>query len=57
MIPLVGVPKSIAEYLEQYRKLFKRKKGLARMYAHQAETGKTSILNDLTTHLDQEDLD
>ena len=28
MIPLVGVPKSIAEYLEQYRELFKRKKGL-----------------------------
>lgn len=27
MIPLVGVPKSIAEYLEQYRGLFKRKKG------------------------------
>jgi hypothetical protein len=27
MIPLVGVPKSIAEYLEQYRELFKRKKG------------------------------
>ncbi len=27
MIPLVGVPKSIAEYLEQYRELFRRKKG------------------------------
>jgi hypothetical protein len=27
MIPLVGVPKSIAEYLEQYRELFKRQKG------------------------------
>ncbi len=27
MIPLVGVPKSISEYLEQYRELFKRKKG------------------------------
>lgn len=27
MIPLVGVPKSIAEYLEQYRELFQRKKG------------------------------
>ena len=27
MIPLVGVPKSVAEYLEQYRELFKRKKG------------------------------
>ena len=27
MIPLVGVPKSIGEYLEQYRELFKRQKG------------------------------
>lgn len=27
MIPLVGVPKSIAEYLEKYRELFKRQKG------------------------------
>ncbi len=27
MICLVGVPKSIAEYPEQYRELFKRKKG------------------------------
>ena len=27
MIPLVEVPKSIAEYLEQYKELFKRKKG------------------------------
>ena len=27
MIPLVGVPKSIGEYLEQYREVFKRKKG------------------------------
>ena len=27
MIPLVGVPKSVAEYLEQYRELFRRKKG------------------------------
>ncbi len=27
MIPLIGVPKSIAEYLEQYRELFKRQKG------------------------------
>jgi hypothetical protein len=27
MIPVVGVPKSIAEYLEQYKELFKRKKG------------------------------
>ncbi len=27
MIPLVEVPKSVAEYLEQYRELFKRKKG------------------------------
>ncbi|MGV2829789.1 hypothetical protein ACLFKQ_18290 [Myxosarcina sp. GI1(2024)] len=27
MISLVGVPKSIAEYLEKYRELFKRKKG------------------------------
>lgn len=26
MIPLVGVPKSIAEYLEQYRERFKRQK-------------------------------
>jgi hypothetical protein len=27
MIPLVGVPKSIAEYLEKYRELFQRQKG------------------------------
>jgi hypothetical protein len=27
MIPLVGVPKSIGEYLEPYRELFKRQKG------------------------------
>ena len=27
MIPLVGVPKSIAEYLEKYRELFKRETG------------------------------
>ena len=27
MIPLVGVPKSIAAYLEKYRELFKRQKG------------------------------
>ena len=27
MIPLIGVPRSIAEYLEQYRELFNRKKG------------------------------
>ena len=27
MIPLVGLPKSVAEYLEQYRELFRRKKG------------------------------
>ena len=27
MIPLIGVPKSIAEYLEHYRELFKRQKG------------------------------
>ena len=27
MIPLVGVPKSIAEYLEKYRELFNRQKG------------------------------
>jgi hypothetical protein len=27
MIPLVGVPKSIGEYLEPYRELLKRRKG------------------------------
>jgi hypothetical protein len=27
MIPLVEVPKSIADYLESYEELFKRKKG------------------------------